>query len=54
MTSFRFIDRTTNSAIFFASLLVAVSLFASVTTAFGPMVTHIQGTAQVEEVVVEG
>jgi hypothetical protein len=55
MTSqYRSLDRSTRSAIFFASLLVAISLLTSVTTAFGPIVTHIQSDNGVEEVVVQG
>jgi len=54
MTTYRSLDRSTQSAIFLASLLVATFLFASVTTAFGPIATHIQGGSQVEEVIVEG
>jgi hypothetical protein len=54
MSTYRILDRSTSSAIFFASLLVAVCLFTSVSTAFGPITTHIQGGSHVEEVVVEG
>jgi hypothetical protein len=54
MIQYRSLDRSTQSAIFFASLLVAISLFATVTTAFGPIATHVQGGRGIEEVVVQG
>jgi hypothetical protein len=54
MSTYRSLDRSTQSAIFFASLLMAFCLFTSVATAFGPMVTQVQGGYGIEEVVVEG
>lgn len=53
-TQYRSLDRSTHTAIFLASLLVAVSLLSSITMAFGPMVAHAKTIDSIEEVVVQG
>ena len=54
MSQYRSLDRSTNVAIFFASLLVAASIFGSVVTAFGHAAPRIWVSDQIEEVVVQG
>jgi hypothetical protein len=51
---YRSLDRRTATAIFFASLVIAVTLLSSVTTAFGPMLTNSHSTNTIEEVIVQG
>jgi hypothetical protein len=54
MSQYRSLDRSTQSAIFFASLLVASMIFGSVTTAFGHFAQPSLISDQIEEVVVQG
>jgi len=54
MTQYRSLDRSTNTAIFLASLLVATTIFGSVLTAFGHVAQPVLVTDQIEEVVVQG
>lgn len=54
MSQYRSLDRSTQSAIFFASLLIATLVFGSVTTAFGHFAQPSLVSDQIEEVVVQG
>ena len=54
MSQYRTLDRSTHTAIFFASLLVATMIFGSVTTAFGHFAQPSLVSDQIEEVVVQG
>lgn len=54
MTHYRTLDRSTHTAIFFASLLVATMIFGSVTSAFGHLAQPWLQSDQIEEVVVQG
>ena len=54
MSQYRTLDRSTHTAIFFASLLVATMIFGSVTSAFGHMAQPWLQSDQIEEVVIQG
>jgi len=54
MSQYRSLDRSTHTAIFFASLLIATMIFGSVTTAFGHLAQPVLISDQIEEVVVQG
>ena len=54
MTQYRSLDRSTHTAIFFASLLVVTTIFGSVLTVFGHVSQPALVTDQIEEVVVQG
>jgi O-antigen/teichoic acid export membrane protein len=54
MSQYRSLDRSTNVAILFASLLVATMIFGSVATAFGHLAQPALVSDQIEEVVVQG
>jgi hypothetical protein len=54
MSQYRSLDRKTNTAIFFASLLVVTMIFGSVTSAFGHAAQPWLQSDQIEEVVVQG
>jgi hypothetical protein len=54
MSQYRSLDRSTHTAIFFASLLVVTMIFGSVTTAFGRLAQPALMSNQIEEVVVQG
>jgi hypothetical protein len=54
MSQYRTLDRSTHTAILFASLLVVTMIFGSVTSAFGHMAQPWLQSDQIEEVVVQG
>ena len=54
MTQYRSLDRSTHTAIFFASLLVATMIFGTVTTVFGHFAQPTLISDQIEEIVVQG